>query len=90
MCKALSTWSLSPQSVRNCEVKVKVKVKVSDLQSKQIALIDFMSVRIVMKKSVNSFFESELNAKCDEQKTDIFCPGYLYLVELLVHVLWLL
>lgn len=34
-----------------------------------------------MKKSVNSFFESELNAKCDEQKTDIFCPGYLYLVK---------
>lgn len=38
-----------------------------------------MSVRIVMKKSVNSFFESEVNAKCDEQKTDSFCPGYLYL-----------
>lgn len=32
-----------------------------------------------MKKSVNSFFESEVNAKCDEQKTDSFCPGYLYL-----------
>lgn len=34
-----------------------------------------------MKKSLNSFFESELNAKCDEQKTDIVCPGYLYIVE---------
>lgn len=34
-----------------------------------------------MKKSENSFFKSELNAKCDEQKTDSFCPGYLYLLE---------